>query len=76
VQLNPVETDVFMQNRKDFTNKDSFKSVDGVGDNAYFFNGQLNILAKNHDLSMSIEGGQTSEDYIRRPAKKAVERIQ
>ncbi len=76
VQLNPVEADIFMQNRKDFMSKDTFKSIDGVGENAYFFNGELNILAKNHGLSMRIEGGQTSEDDIVGLAKKAVERIQ
>ncbi len=76
VQLNPVEADMFMQNRKDFMNKDSFKSIDGVGDNAYFFNGELNILAKKHALSMRVEGGQISEDDIIGLAKKAAEKIQ
>ena len=74
VQLNPVEKDIFMQNRKDFMKKESFKSIDGVGDNAYFYNSQLNILAKNHELSLRIEGG--AEDDIIRLAKKAVEKIQ
>jgi hypothetical protein len=75
LQLNPVDPAMFMQNRKDFTGKGSFKPVDGIGDNAYFFNGQLNILAKDRGLSMRIEGDQPSEDDLLMLAKKAVERI-
>ena len=50
-------------------------SLYGVGENAYFFNGQLNILAKKRELSLMIDGGRSSEGNIIKLAQKAVKRI-
>lgn len=76
VQLNPTEPEAFMQNRKDFMKgPNPFKPVEGLGENAYFYNESLNVLAKKRALSMRFEGTKPSEDDIINLAKKAVERI-
>ncbi len=76
VQLNPTEPEAFMQNRKDFMNgPNPFKSVEGLGEDAYFYNEGLNVLVKKRSLSMRVEGTKPSEDDIVELAKKAVERI-
>jgi hypothetical protein len=76
VQLNPTEPDIFMKTREDFMKiGTTFKSIDGIGDSAYFYNEQLNVLSKNHELSLRIQGGLPSEDNFKELAKKAVDRI-